>query len=283
MFRQSDYFGRKVALLTQHGKERVIAPILEPGLGCVIEHVTSFDTDKFGTFTRETPRPGSQLDAARRKARKGMELAGLSLGLASEGSFGPDPMTGMFQWNVELLVWIDDDLGTEIVGMAQGAARSGEIQSSDWQEIAAFAERAGFPQHWLVLRPDGQDGPRIHKGIADWARLRTCFDEEITVSSSRQVYVELDLRAFANPSRMRHIERATGDLLQRIQSRCPTCHSPGFWITERQPGLPCSACSLPTSSYRSEVWACQRCQHRRVEERTDRSKADPAHCAYCNP
>ncbi len=34
MSRQSDYFGRKVALLTQHGKERVIAPILEPGVGC---------------------------------------------------------------------------------------------------------------------------------------------------------------------------------------------------------------------------------------------------------
>ena len=218
MFRQSDYFGRKVALLTQHGKERVIAPILELSLGCVIEHVTSFDTDKFGTFTRETPRSGSQLDAARRKARKGMELVGLSLGLASEGSFGLDPFTGMFPWNVKLLVWIDDDLDTEIVGIAQGAARSGHIQSSGWQEIAAFAERAGFPQHQLVLRPDGQDSSRVHKGIADWARPRACFDEEITHANHRQVYVELALRAFSNPSRMRYIERATGDLLQRIQS-----------------------------------------------------------------
>lgn len=283
MFRRSDYLGRKVALLTQHGKERVIAPVLEPGLGCVIEHVTGFDTDQLGTFTRETPRPGTQLDALRRKARKGMELSGLSLGIASEGSFGPDPFTGMFPWNVELLVWIDDDLGTEIVGMAQGAARSGNTQSGDWQEIAAFAERAGFPQHQLVLRPDGQDDPRIHKDIADWARLRACFDEEIAHSSRCQVYVELDLRAFANPSRMQHIERAAGDLLQRIQSRCPTCDSPGFRIIERQPGLPCSACGLPTSSYCSEVWACLRCEYRRVQERTDRSEADPAHCAQCNP
>lgn len=55
MPQQSDYVGRKVALLTQYGKERVIAPFLEPGLGCVIEHIIDFDTDHFGTFTRETP------------------------------------------------------------------------------------------------------------------------------------------------------------------------------------------------------------------------------------
>ncbi|MEC5218726.1 hypothetical protein RCH09_003700 [Actimicrobium sp. GrIS 1.19] len=66
MSKKSRYDGSRVALLTQHGKERVIAPVLEPGLGCSIELVTGFDTDQFGTFTRETPRHGSQLEAARR-------------------------------------------------------------------------------------------------------------------------------------------------------------------------------------------------------------------------
>ena len=80
------YADRRIALLTQHGKERVIAPALEPGLGCTIEHVSGFDTDLLGTFTRETARAGSQLDAARRKARKGMELSGLDAGLAAVGS-----------------------------------------------------------------------------------------------------------------------------------------------------------------------------------------------------
>lgn len=283
MLQRSVYAGRKVALLTQHGKERVIAPVLEPVLGCVLEHVTGFETDQLGTFTRETPRLGTQLDAARCKARKGMELAGLSLGMASEGSFGPDPFTGMLPWNVELLIWIDDDLGIEIVGMAQGAAHSGHLQSGDWQEIAAFARCEEFPQHQLVLRPDGQDDPRIHKGIADWDRLRACFDEALAQSSHRQVFVEWDLRAFANPSRMQNIEQATGDLLQRIQSRCLACEAPGFWITERLPGLPCAACGLPTSSYHSEIWSCLRCGHRSVKKRTDCVAAPPAQCGYCNP
>ena len=35
-----------------------------------------------------------------------MQLSGLPFGLASEGSFGPDPMVGMFPWNVELLIFL---------------------------------------------------------------------------------------------------------------------------------------------------------------------------------
>lgn len=114
-----DYVGRRVALLTQHGKEKTMAPILEAGLGCNIEHVTGFDTDLLGTFTGETARVGTQLEAARRKTRAGMAPAQSTLGLASEGSFGPDPFTGLFPWNVEMMVWIDDDLGLEIVGVFQ--------------------------------------------------------------------------------------------------------------------------------------------------------------------
>ncbi len=279
----SRYHGSRLALLTQHGKERVIAPVLEPSLGCSIELVTGFDTDLLGTFTRETARYGTQLEAARRKARKGMELAGTSQGIASEGSFGPDPCTGMFPWNVELLVWIDDHEGIEVVGVAQGAANSGHIQSGDWQVVADFAEQVGFPEHHLVLRPDGQNDTRIHKNIADWNSLKNCFDSSVAQSSSGSVFAEVDLRAFANPSRMKRIEQAAVDLLQRIQSTCPICDAPGFWVSERQPGLPCASCRVPTSSYLNEVWTCLRCDHRRIAERTDRLVADPRHCAHCNP
>ena len=279
----SRYAGRKVALLTQHGKERVIAPVLEPGLGCSVELVSGFDTDLLGTFTRERPRVGTQLEAARRKARKGMELSGATLGMASEGSFGPDPFTGMFPWNVELLVWIDDALELEVVGIAQGAARSGHVQSGDWQSVADFAAREGFPDYQLVLRPDGPEHPCIDKDIADWTRLRASFDAALAQSSSGQVFVEVDVRAFANPGRLERIGQAANDLLQRLQSSCPACAAPGFWISERQAGLPCAACSVPTSTYRYEVWTCVRCAHQSVAERTDRALADPAHCSRCNP
>jgi len=276
------YSGKKIALLTQHGKELVIAPVLEPVLGCTIEHVTGFDTDQLGTFTRDVARPGTQRDAARRKARMGMDLSGLSLGIASEGSFVADPYTGMIPWNLELVILIDDTLGIEVVGMAQGTGHSAHVDARDWQTVESFALRQGFPQHQLVLRPQDQDDPRIEKGIADWARLKSCFTTCMAQSGNQQVFIETDLRAFANPSRMEHIRQAAVDLLQRIESRCPVCDAPGYWVTERQPGLPCSSCSLPTSSYRSEVWTCLLCQHKTVQKRTDISVADPRHCAYCN-
>jgi len=89
------YRGHGMALLTQHGKGRVIASALEPRLGCRVEVVGGYNTDRLGTFTREIPRLSTQLKAARRKAGIGMELSGLSLGLASEGLFGPDPLAGV--------------------------------------------------------------------------------------------------------------------------------------------------------------------------------------------
>lgn len=276
------YAGRKVALLTQHGKESVIAPVLEPGLGCTVELVTGFDTDQLGTFTREIPRPGTQLQAARRKARKGMELSGLPLGMASEGSFGLDPFTRLFPWNVELLVWIDDELGIEIVGMAQKSARNGQLQTGDYAEVAAFAAREDFPRHHLIVRPQSQDDARVCKGITDWDQLKTCFEQCLAESDNGQVFVETDLRAFANPTRMQQIGQAAIDLLSRIQSVCPSCKAPGYWVSERQPGLPCAACGLPTSAYRSELWACLRCEHKVVKPRTDMMAADPGSCSYCN-
>ncbi len=283
MPRMSRYSGHKVALLTQHGKERVIAPVLEPALACSIELVTGFDTDQLGTFTRERPRPGSQLDAARRKARKGMELASVGQGIASEGSFGLDPHTGMFPWNVELVIWIDDEEGVEVVGIAQGAVETGHILSGKWEDVADFAVREGFPEQQLVLRPDGQDDTRIYKEVKDWTTLQACFNSTVAQSRHGEVFIERDLRAFANPSRMKRIGLAAADLLQRLQSACPVCQAPGFWITERQSGLPCAACRLPTLNYRSEIWMCQCCKHRRITDRTDRAFADPAHCSRCNP
>lgn len=111
------YKDSSVALLTQHGKEKVVAPILAAAIGCEVALVTGFDTDQLGTFTRDIPRAGTQIEAARKKARIGMKLANLPLGLASEGSFGPDPFTGLFSLNIEMMVWIDDTLGIEVVGL----------------------------------------------------------------------------------------------------------------------------------------------------------------------
>jgi hypothetical protein len=274
---------RRIAFLTQHGKERAVAPVLESALGCQIERVTGYDTDQLGTFTREIPRAGTQLDTARTKARIGMRLSGLPLGLASEGSFGSDPFVGMFPWNTEILVFLDDERELEVVGTAQGAARFSHRLAADWAAAQAFARESGFPEHHLVVRPQGEDDPRIRKGVDSWPKFEAAFARALEQSASGLVFLETDLRAHANPTRMENIRLAAEDLAKRLCSRCPACSMPGFWIVERISGLVCAKCGAPTRETRAEILGCLKCAHRESRERTEPRYADPGRCDYCNP
>ena len=281
------YAGERVALLTKHGKEGVIAPVLEPGLGCAIERVSGYDTDLLGTFTREIPRDGTQIEAARKKARIGMDLSRMPLGLASEGSFGPDPILGAVSWNVECLVFIDDRLGIEVSGWSQGEARSGHLLAEDWGAVREFALRVGFPDHGVVLRPGGMPGEendmRIRKEIPDWTALEGAFREARSLSPSGRVFLEIDLRAHANPTRREMIRRAAENLLEKIRSLCPACGLPGFSKVELVKGLSCADCGSPTNEVRAEVHGCLKCAHRAVRERSGPGKGNPLYCDYCNP
>lgn len=277
------YVGQRIALLTQHGKEAVIAPVLEPALGCKIERVAGYDTDLLGTFTREIERAGTQLEAARKKARIGMEFAGLPIGVASEGAFGPDPFTAMLSWNVELLIFIDDGRGLEITGVAHAAANFDHQLVSDLAGAEAFARKAGFPEHHLVVRPQGEDDQRIRKGIATWSALEDAFAVALSQSTNGRVFLETDVRAHANPTRMDNIRLAAVDLVRKISSLCPACGIPGFWIVERVEGLPCAQCSAPTRETRAEIHGCIKCSYRITRDCPGKPAVDPSRCNYCNP
>ena len=281
--RASVYKGSTVALLTQHGKERVVAPLLASTIGCRVLKVTGFDTDQLGTFTRDIPRSGTQVEAARTKARTGMALANLALGLASEGSFGPDPFIGMAPWNVEMIVWIDDISGIEVVGVASGKTNFSHLLTTDWEQAEAFARATGFPEHGLVVRPRHEDDTRIRKGITDWETLRETFRWACSESDNGHAFLETDVRAHMNPMRMDIVAEATRNLARKLCSLCPACKTPGFQIVERVPGLPCKDCGAPTRETRAEVYGCLRCAHRVTRERTDQTYADPGRCDHCNP
>ena len=103
------YKGARAVLATMHGKSEVIGPALEARLGMEIVVPPIIDTDTFGTFTGEIPRAGSMYDAALAKARLGMRLTGINVGIASEGSFGPHPAIPFIAAARELLVLIDEE------------------------------------------------------------------------------------------------------------------------------------------------------------------------------
>ena len=278
----SAYRGRQVALLTQHGKERVIAPVLDVALGCRVGRVAGYDTDLLGTFTREVPRPGTQLQAARKKARIGMDLAGLPLGLASEGSFGPDPYAGLFSWNVEMIVWIDDTLDIEVVGVASGKTNFSHLLTANWEEVETFARAAGFPEHSLVARPQHEDDPRIRKDIAAWNTLREVFRWACGEAGNGCTFLETDVRADRNPARMEKIGQAAQDLARKLCTPCPICDAPGFQLAERVPGLPCEDCGALTREARADIHRCVKCGHQVTVECPDKA-ASAGRCDFCNP
>lgn len=281
-FSAHDYRNQRVALLTQHGKEGVIGPTLEKLLGCRVEKVGGFDTDLLGTFTRDIAREGTQLDAARKKARIGMELSGLSIGIASEGAFGSDPFTGMLPWNRELLLWIDDRLGIEVVATSSGRTNFSHLLIESWEEVEDFARSAGFPEHRLVIRPADENHPELRKGLDDWADLQDAVTWALDLAPNRRAFVETDMRAFANPTRLENIRLAAEDLARRLTSLCPACDAPGFSLTGQVWGLPCEDCGSPTGEAKADVHRCVRCEHQVLVER-DQAYAPARYCDYCNP
>jgi len=277
------YDGEEIAFLTQHGKEKLIGTLLEYSFRCRVKHVDGYDTDQLGTFTREIPREGTQLEAAVRKARIGMELTGCHLGLASEGAFGPDPAAGMMPWDVEMVVLVDDQQDLQIAGIAQGPARMGHIITGSRDELLEFARRHDSPNHALVLRPEDVPDAPIVKGLKEQSELLGAFEQAIKASSSGQVFCEVDLRAHCNPTRQVLIRKAAENLVERLFSGCPSCGSPGYWVKGLRTGLPCAWCKVPTHEIIADIWACPGCGLEHERERQHKKFADPAHCDNCNP
>ena len=111
----SKYCGQNVVLATKHGKERLLGHTFRLALGATIGTPPGIDTDTLGTFTGEVERIGTPREVAIRKARWGLSVTGEALGLASEGSFGPHPQIPWVASDHELLAFVDEELGIEVV------------------------------------------------------------------------------------------------------------------------------------------------------------------------
>lgn len=269
-----------VALLTRHAKESVVAPALANGLGadCLLVH--GFDTDTLGTFTREVPRRGSQLEAARTKARIASEISGLDQAIGSEGSFALDRL-GFFGSDLELVVFLDRARSVEIVGRAQAAGLHVRERVETLDALREAAIRARFPSHGLVVWRGDERDASARKGIRSWDALEAAFSAAQRESEDGSVLVESDLRAHMHPTRMRTIAAATEDLIERLRTACPACGALGFGLVGPMPGLPCRDCRAPTEMALGEKHGCPSCRHEEIR-RFD-ACAEPFRCGVCNP
>ncbi len=274
---------RKLLIATKHGKESVIAPLLEKALGvkCIVPE--NYNTDIFGTFTGEIERKNDPVSTLRQKCQHAMNMFDCDLAVASEGSFGPHPSLYFANADDELLILIDrkNELEIKARELSLETNFSGsEIKSE--KELREFASRALFPSHALILRNKKNSNLRIVKGINNKEALLSSYHE--LLQQFNTVYAETDMRAMFNPSRMKVIGKATENLISNIKTCCPQCNTPGFEITEIKTGLPCKWCGHPTQSPLYFVYTCSKCSFKKKTFFPHhKSNEDPMYCPNCNP
>lgn len=279
----SEFINKKVLLITKHKKERVIQPLMEKETGCIIVCDKNIDTDQYGTFVRDIPRVLTQTDAAREKIIAGLECSGYNMGIASEGSFGSHPYFPI-PWNNEVVMLYDIESGLEVKGVYAGPDTNfAHFYASNYEDAVIFAEKIGFPEHHLILRPDDEYSKEIFKDIDSWEMLEYIFDLSKEKSTGNMVFMETDMRAQGNPTRMANIEKATKDLIEKLKMRCPCCGAPGFLSVENIPGLECELCGTKTKLIEKSIYSCHRCKHMLEKKRVDMDKAPATYCDYCNP
>ena len=277
------FSGRDLVIATKHEKEKVIAPILEKELGVNCFIISHLDTDQFGTFSGEIERTDDPITAARKKCLLAMEQTQATLALASEGSFGPHPSLFLVPSDEEFLLFMDREHDLEIIVREISTDTNfNQREVKNFSELKEFAQLVHFPSHHLILKSNSGERIDIMKGINDWTQLKRAFERQMMETDS--VTVETDMRAFSNPTRMKVIEKATWKLVEKINSLCPQCSTPGFGITVHREGLPCSWCGSPTRSVLSYIYRCVKCSFVKEEIYPKGNKEeDPMYCDHCNP
>jgi hypothetical protein len=275
----SVFKNRPLVIATMHHKEKVIAPILEQHLKvqCFLPEV--FDTDSYGTFSSEIERNNSPLNTAREKCLAAMKLTNCDLGVASEGSFGPHPSYYFIPANEEIIILLDKknklEISARIIRTKTNYA-SEEIQTE--RELITFINQIHFPSHGIILKSD----TNIYKGIHDETELRKLFKQ--LNNEFGKVRIETDMRAMNNPTRMETIQEVCKELVDKINSLCPRCETPGFAVTRIELGLACSQCGTPSNQIKSKTYACKKCGFEKEEAlNQNKERADPMYCLICNP
>lgn len=278
---------RTLVLATMHQKERAIAPILTQEIGLNVVVPSNFNTDRFGTFTREIKRLGTQIEAARQKAKAALEITGEFLAVSSEGAFFPHPAFPYVCCDREIVLLLDLNNNLEIIGQEIATETNFAHQTvKTIEDGLKFAQKVGFPEHGLVVmfEKNSQSKAEIFKGITSEVQLTDLLEYVLKHSPTKTAHLETDMRAMYNPTRLKVIARATQNLITKIKQLCPQCSAPGFDVGKREAGLPCSLCFAPTSLIKREIWICQKCCFKQVNNFPDNVKfAEPTYCQYCNP
>lgn len=282
------YYKKMFAFATMHEKEKAIYDILLKTFHAQLV-VPAINTDLLGTFCGRVARQDSPFETAKKKALMALEVSGLSLAFASEGSFVTGPF-GFGIVNHELMMLVDtqnDVVIHERLASYKTNYNRIEIEGADVasERFNKFLVRCQFGTHALMVyaAPNGTDS--AIKGIMQHDTLIEAIESMLKKSGSNTVIVETDMRAHMNPTRMSNIKEVSKKLVMRLINLCAQCNTPGFGCTEYVTGLPCMVCDAPTDGIKHEVHSCSKCGYTQVSLPADNPRyfANPAECSICNP
>lgn len=273
------YRGAVIAFATMHGKEQLARGPFRTILGAAVLAPAGIDTDQFGSFAGDIPRTLTPQQAARSKALLGLRAAGLTSGLASEGSFTTE--YGWLTRQNEHLLFLDQARGIELIESrtASFPVPPGRHILTSAQALS-YATRLGFPHQGVIVQAHHDHGIAAYKDTQSNADLEATVDR--LLCENVPVSVLPDYRAHRSPARADIIRNLCSRMAQRLSTPCPGCRSPGYGRVKTIPGLPCGTCGQPTHLPAADIHACSTCDTTHTRPRTS-TLADPQWCETCNP
>lgn len=277
---------RKIFFVTAHQKEEIVRDLFEHELQMKVESC-KVDTDRYGTFSGDVEREGSQEEVLVRKAKEAAEIFGKEhIYLSSEGAFYPSPRIPFVNENTEMLFLYDPLRNVEI--KAVYVTLNVKFLQEDIQ--LSIPEQAlkkfGFPQEGIILKgfTESNQCVIVRKNFESIAQLEEEFQMERVVHPHLKWRLESDMRAHMNSVRRMAILNCAEHLIQKMKSLCPQCSHPGFSVTKNEYGLPCSWCGTPTDLLKKEIFSCSKCGYsNEINFPRGIESADPGNCYHCNP
>ncbi len=219
----------------------------------------------------------------RRTLASSLRAANTTIGFANQGTIQPHGHIPFLKVNREVVMLLDLEHDLELYVCSESTNTAYVRQEvKTWQDLNDMAEKIGFPGHGMVLKSlcNGYvEKPEVE--VISWEQLHAVFHQ--LIRSGNVIIAESDMRAFANPTRMKLIEKATELLMKKTVNTCPECQWPGFSCVDSKPGLSCAACGSPTNVTLVKIYRCENCSYSDERYYTQGLNAGTDSCEHCNP
>jgi ribosomal protein S27AE len=276
---EQNIVNQKVALLTKHGKQTLIAPLFLEAFNSTIVHTDTFDTDLLGAFDHSVERTLTPSQAALKKAYLSCEATGCNQGIGSEGSI--NSIFGVGLVDEEYLAFIDIEKKLEVVARVHLGLALGPIQADTEISLQEQLSKYNNEQAWMLSKNKLDDETQKEQ----WEKGLTANDLLLRFKDLENidVYLEPDFRAMHCPDRQTVITKCAEKLIEQLNSFCPECGKVDFDVCHAKVRyLTCELCTLPTNQVQERAKTCSACG---FEESIPNVKTvgSAFYCSFCNP